>query len=109
MFFGLTIVQFKYYKFLKQKLQSLDLSTYDEALEMQVNQLTENIIIDNINFQFNFVVDEYPDEDEDEIVIVGYLYRKRVFCDNSYSLGYKFNKKNVKSYLSQKALWDFGY
>ena len=64
-------------------------------------------VIENNNFQFTFTVDEYPDEDE--IVIVGYLYRKRILCDESYSLGYKFNKENLKSYLSQKALWDFGY
>ena len=104
---GLNIVQFKYYKFIKQKLQSLNISTYDDALKIQDNQLTENFVIDNNLFQFNFSVDEYPDEDE--IIIVGYLYRKSLFCDKSYSLGYKFNKVNIKSYLSQKALWDFGY
>ena len=107
MFLGLNMVKFKFYKFIKKKLLSLNASTYDEALKIKGNQFTENIVIENNNFQFTFTVDEYPDEDE--IVIVGYLYRKRILCDESYSLGYKFNKENLKSYLSQKALWDFGY
>jgi hypothetical protein len=99
----------KYYKFIKQILQTLNIATYGDAVALMGNQLTENILIDHKNFQFNFIVDEYPDKEECEVVIAGYLYKKTLFCDQSYSSGYKLNKKNIKSYLSQKALWDYGY
>jgi len=85
----------------------LNLSTYNEAKEILNNNSSENIVINNMKFQFSFIGDEYPESNE--IVIAAYLEKEGMFCGQSYSSGYCFNKKNVKTYLPQKALWDYGY
>ena len=86
---------------------SLHISTYNEAKDILDECSSEKVVINNKKFQFSFIGDEYPESNE--IVIAAYLEKEGMFCGESYSSGYCFNKNNKKSYLSQKALWDYGY
>ena len=86
---------------------SLNVTTYDEAKEIINKNTSESIILNNKKYKFSFIGDEYPESNE--IVIAAYLEKEGRFCGESYSSGYCFNKNNVKSYLSQKALWNYGY
>ena len=89
------------------RLLSLNISTYNDAKKIINRNSSENVIVNNKKFKFSFIGDEYPDSNE--IVIAAYLVKEGMFCGESYSSGYCFNKNNVKSYLSQKALWNYGY
>jgi hypothetical protein len=96
-----------YHKFLRNKLSSLNISSYEDASKLINDFGSEKVTLNGKTFTLSIIVDVYPPDDE--IVVAVYIERKKILCDEGHSQGYLFRKNKEKSILSQKKLWDYGY
>jgi len=96
-----------YHRFLRNKLRSLNLESYEDAKGLIDNKLSEDVVLNGKLFKFSIIVDVYPPEDE--IVVAAYIERNKIFCGEGHSQGYCFRKCGDQIIMSQKKLWDYGY
>jgi hypothetical protein len=96
-----------YHKYLRNKLSSLNISSYEDARKLINNLVSEKVTLNGKTFSFSIIVDVYPPDEE--IVVAAYIERRKIFCDEGHSRGLLFIRGKDKFVLSQKKLWDYGY